>query len=64
MPRQPKAEQRVGHILMDAIHTMLGSVGMTYPTGTDLPKLWAHPIPFWTGGPCLPIGSVALTCSW
>lgn len=49
VPRQPKAEQRVGHILMEAIHTMLGSVGMTYPTGTDLPKLWAHPIPFWTG---------------
>lgn len=49
VPRQPKAEQKVGHILMDAIHTMLGSVGMTYPEGTDAPKLWAHPIPFWTG---------------
>ena len=49
VPRQPKAEQRVGHLLMDAIHTMLGSVGMTYPTGTEQPKLWAHPIPFWTG---------------
>nr|WP_309690501.1 geranylgeranyl reductase family protein [Armatimonas sp.] len=49
VPRQPKAEQNVGKILMDAIHTMLGSVDMTYPTGMDAPKLWAHPIPFWTG---------------
>ncbi len=49
VPRQPKAEQNVGKILMDAIHTMLGSVGMTYPEGTEAPKLWAHPIPFWTG---------------
>ena len=49
VPRQPKAEQNVGKILMDAIHTMLGSVGMTYPEGMDAPKLWAHPIPFWTG---------------
>ncbi|WP_309722983.1 geranylgeranyl reductase family protein [Armatimonas sp.] len=49
VPRQPKAEQNVGKILMDAIHVMLGSVGMTYPEGIDAPKLWAHPIPFWTG---------------
>ena len=28
---------------------MLASVGMTFPEGLDAPKIWGHPIPFWTG---------------
>jgi geranylgeranyl reductase family protein len=45
----PDAERNVGHVLRRAIDTLLDSVGMSYPEGADAPKLWAHPIPFWTG---------------
>lgn len=44
-----EAEQGVGVILRRAIDTILGSVGLRYPEGLDAPKLWAHPIPFWSG---------------
>ena len=54
LPRAPSAdrENNVARILRRAIDTMLGSVGLTYPEetpGHTPPKLWAHPIPFWTG---------------
>lgn len=52
LPRKPSldAEKNVGKILRRAIDTLLESVGLTYPEGeADSPKLWAHPIPFWTG---------------
>ncbi len=51
LPEKPAAdvESNVGRILRQAIDIQLGSVGMTYPEGADAPKLWAHPIPFWTG---------------
>lgn len=51
LPKQPTAdaERSVGVVLLKAIHTILSSVGLTYPEGADAPKLWAHPIPFWTG---------------
>jgi geranylgeranyl reductase family protein len=51
LPKRPsaKAENKVGVLLKNAIDILLNSVGMTYPEGADAPKLWAHPIPFWTG---------------
>ena len=51
LPKQPTAdaEKGVGMVLKRAIDTVLASVGMVYPAGMDAPKLWAHPIPFWTG---------------
>jgi len=51
LPKQPtaEAERGVGLVLKRAIDIMLGSVGRTYPLGEDAPRLWAHPIPFWTG---------------
>ena len=51
LPKQPTAdgERKVGVLLKRAIDIMLGSVGMTYPEGENAPRLWAHPIPFWTG---------------
>ena len=51
LPRKPTtdAENNIGRILKRAIDTLLESVGMTYPEGTDAPRLWAHPIPFWQG---------------
>ncbi|MFM7321834.1 MAG: geranylgeranyl reductase family protein [Armatimonadota bacterium] len=51
LPRKPAAdvEQGVGRILHRAIVLLLESVGLRYPEGTDAPRLWAHPIPFWTG---------------
>ena len=45
----PSEENNVGQILRRAIDTMLQSVGMTFPEGMDAPKIWGHPIPFWTG---------------
>ena len=64
LPRRPTAdaEQNVGKILRRAIDTLLESVGMTYPEGADAPRLWAHPIPFWTGAEPLatPDGRVLL----
>lgn len=51
LPSKPAAdvESGVGRILLRAIESLLESVGMRYPDGIDAPKLWAHPIPFWTG---------------
>lgn len=51
LPKKPAAqeENNVGHILRRAMDTMLTSVGMTFPEGMDAPKIWGHPIPFWTG---------------
>lgn len=51
LPKKPSAqvENNVGHVLRGAIDTILASVGMTYPEGMDAPKIWGHPIPFWTG---------------
>ncbi len=51
LPKKPSAdaENNVGRILKRAIDTLLASVGMTYPEGIDAPKLWGHPIPYWTG---------------
>jgi flavin-dependent dehydrogenase len=44
-------EKNVGRVLKEAILTLLGSVGLSYPgeTEADAPRLWAHPIPYWTG---------------
>ena len=51
LPKRPSAdaERNVGIVLRRAIDTLLASVGVPYPEGADAPKLWAHPIPFWTG---------------
>lgn len=51
LPRRPaaNAEDGVGRILLRAIESLLESVGMQLPTGGNAPRLWAHPIPFWTG---------------
>jgi flavin-dependent dehydrogenase len=51
LPQRPAAdvEQGVGRILLRAIDTLLGSVGLARPEGVEAPKLWGHPIPFWTG---------------
>lgn len=52
LPRKPSAdaEKNVGRVLRQAIDTLLLSVGMRYPEGAaDAPRIWAHPIPFWTG---------------
>lgn len=51
LPSEPKGEERkeVGHILRAAIDTMLGSVGLSFPEGAEAPKIWGHPIPYWTG---------------
>ncbi|MDX1932928.1 MAG: geranylgeranyl reductase family protein [Capsulimonadales bacterium] len=51
LPKRPSAkmENRVGHLLKSAIDILMRSVGRTCPDGADAPKLWAHPIPFWTG---------------
>lgn len=45
----PTEENNVGQILRRAIDTMLQSVGMVFPDGIEAPKIWGHPIPFWTG---------------
>jgi geranylgeranyl reductase family protein len=53
LPSEPSAdtEKNVGRVLKEAILTLLHSVGLSYPgdAETDAPKLWAHPIPYWTG---------------
>ena len=54
LPKAPSEdkENNVARVLRRAIDTMLGSVGMTYPEDEGrhtAPKLWSHPIPFWTG---------------
>ncbi|MBC8102447.1 MAG: geranylgeranyl reductase family protein [Cytophagales bacterium] len=47
----PAAEKNLGQVLKEAILTLLASVGLSYPLDSeaDAPKLWAHPIPYWTG---------------
>ena len=44
-------QKNVGRVLKEAILTLLHSVGLSYPgdADADAPKLWAHPIPYWTG---------------
>ena len=51
LPRKPAddVENGVGRVLLRAIVQLLESVGLRYPEGADAPRLWAHPIPFWTG---------------
>ena len=51
LPKKPTPgeENNVGKVLRDAIDVMLKSVGLTFPEGIDAPKIWGHPIPFWTG---------------
>lgn len=51
LPRKPAAEENrgVGILLKRAIDTLLASVGLSLPAGGVAPRLWAHPIPFWTG---------------
>lgn len=51
LPKRPaaEAEANVGVVLRRAIDTMLASTGLRYPEGADAPRIWAHPIPFWTG---------------
>ncbi len=39
----------VGEMLRRAIDSLLASVGLSLPEGVGAPRLWAHPIPFWTG---------------
>ncbi len=64
LPKKPasEAETNVGHVLKRAIDTLLESVSLRYPDGADAPKLWAHPIPYWTGAEPLatPDGRVLL----
>jgi len=47
----PDTEKNVGRVLKDAIVTLLRSVGLAYPDAEEQAgiKLWAHPIPYWTG---------------
>lgn len=52
MPKDPGEGERrgTGEMLRAAIDLLLRSVGLgPVPTGDDAPRLWAHPIPFWTG---------------
>jgi geranylgeranyl reductase family protein len=51
LPKKPTqdVENNVGRVLKRAIDILLESVGLEYPEGVDAPKLWGHPIPYWTG---------------
>jgi geranylgeranyl reductase family protein len=51
LPKKPTSdvENNVGRVLKRAVDTLLESVGMAYPEGSDAPRLWGHPIPYWTG---------------
>jgi len=52
LPQRPaagKGEDNVGRVLRGAIDLLLDSVGLRYPEGADAPRLWGHPIPYWTG---------------
>jgi flavin-dependent dehydrogenase len=64
LPRRPTADQNrgVGELLRRAIDLLLASVGLSLPEGAQAPRLWAHPIPFWTGAEPLatPDGRVLL----
>ena len=58
LPKKPTTgeENNVGKALREAIDTMLQSVGMAFPEGMDAPRIWGHPIPFWTGAEPLATG--------
>ena len=44
------ANKGVGDLLLRAMDTLLRSVGLPpVPVGPNAPRLWAHPIPHWTG---------------
>ncbi len=44
------ANKGVGDLLLRAMDTLLTSVGLPLvPVGPNAPRLWAHPIPHWTG---------------
>ncbi len=64
LPKKPSPgeENNVGRVLKQAMDTMLQSVGQTFPEGADAPRIWGHPIPFWTGAEPLatPDGRVLL----
>ncbi len=64
LPNRPsaKAEANVGHTLRRAMDIMLHSAGLVFPDTADAPRIWAHPIPFWTGAEPLatPNGRVLL----
>lgn len=51
LPGKPAAEieKNVGRVLKQAMETLLRSVGLALPEGEGAPRLWGHPIPFWTG---------------
>jgi geranylgeranyl reductase family protein len=51
LPEQPDAHesQNIGVTLKKAIDSLLASVQLSIPTGSAAPRLWAHPIPYWTG---------------
>jgi flavin-dependent dehydrogenase len=66
VPKEPGEGERrgIGEMLRAAIDNLLESVGLPpIPEGSpDAPRLWAHPIPFWTGAEPLqtPDGRVLL----
>jgi flavin-dependent dehydrogenase len=65
LPKRPssKAEANVGHILRKAIDIILQSAGLNFSDDAmNGPRIWAHPIPFWTGAEPLatPDGRVLL----
>jgi flavin-dependent dehydrogenase len=66
VPKEPGEGERrgIGEMLRAAIDNLLESVGLPpIPEGSpDAPRLWAHPIPFWTGAEALqtPDGRVLL----
>jgi geranylgeranyl reductase family protein len=54
LPRKPSAdaEKNVGHVLKRAMEIILESNNIPWPDATETeatPKIWGHPIPFWTG---------------
>ena len=51
LPSKPAAEveKNVGRVLKQAMESLLRSVGLALPEGEGAPRLWGHPIPFWTG---------------
>jgi geranylgeranyl reductase family protein len=53
LPSEPSAEVtiQVGRVLKSAILQLFASIAVPYPEESDAcaPRLWAHPIPYWTG---------------
>lgn len=64
LPSKPAAdvEKNVGRVLKRAMETLMESVGLTLPDGADAPRIWGHPIPFWSGSEPLtsPCGRILL----